>query len=108
MLKNLKVLREAKGLSQRRLAEELGLSQQSINKYENGKTEPDLATLIRIAEFLEVSVDALIRSSDENKISEEPSYRLNERISFVMECFPNLDEFGQDAVARTIAALAKK
>ncbi|MGN0501777.1 MAG: helix-turn-helix transcriptional regulator, partial [Ruminococcus sp.] len=35
MVKNLKLLRTKKGLSQQQLADIIGTSQQSINKYEN-------------------------------------------------------------------------
>ena len=60
MLKNLKLLREEAGISQQTLASAIGVSQQSINKYENHKIEPDIATLIRIADHFETSVDFLV------------------------------------------------
>lgn len=41
-MKNLKTLRVAKKLSQQKLADILHVSQQSIYKYENGITSPDL------------------------------------------------------------------
>ena len=47
-------------MSQQQLAQVLGLSQQSINKYENHKVEPDIATLIGMAQFFGISVDELI------------------------------------------------
>ena len=51
MLKNLKKLRLRKGLSQQRLADIIGVSQQSVNKYENHSIEPDMDTLISLANF---------------------------------------------------------
>ena len=51
MIKNLRLLREKHGVSQQKLAEAIGLTQQSINKYENHKIEPDIATLMLIADF---------------------------------------------------------
>jgi len=65
MLENLKALREATGLSQRALAEIVGVSQQSINKYENHNIEPDIETLIRIADHFGISVDHLIGRNTE-------------------------------------------
>ena len=59
-MKNLKALREEKGLSQQKLASYFNLSQQSIYKYENNLAEPDLSTLQAFADFFEVSVDYLI------------------------------------------------
>ena len=45
MLVNLKKLREEASVSQKALAEAVGVSQQSINKYENHNIEPDIETL---------------------------------------------------------------
>lgn len=64
MVKNLKLLREERGLSQQKLAEMLNTTQQSIFKYERTKSEPDIATLIQLADIFEVSVDYLIGNSD--------------------------------------------
>ena len=60
MLENLKRLRIEAGVSQKSLAEAIGVSQQSINKYENHKIEPDIETLIRIADYFKTSVDYLV------------------------------------------------
>lgn len=64
MLKNLKQLRAEKGISQQKLACEIGMSQQSINGYENSGVEPDISTLIRIADFFETTVDYIIEHCD--------------------------------------------
>lgn len=60
MLKNLKLLRQERGMSQKQLADRIGVSQQSVNKYENHNVEPDIETLIRIADCFGTSVDFLI------------------------------------------------
>lgn len=60
MVKNLKTLREEHGLSQQKLAEQLGLTQQAIYKYERTSVEPDIDTLIAMAELLHTTVDHLI------------------------------------------------
>ena len=71
MLRNLKRLRQRSGVSQKQLAAAVGVSQQSINKYENHNIEPDIATLVRIADFFNTSVDYLVgRHSTESQ--EEP------------------------------------
>ncbi len=60
MIKNLKSLRNEHKISQQKLAEAVGVSQQSINKYENQSVEPEIAVLIKIADYFSVSVDYLI------------------------------------------------
>ena len=75
MLKRIKLLRQESGLSQRALANQLGISQQSINKYENHNIEPDIAMLRQIADVFRVSVDYLIERTDERLLpvlAEEP------------------------------------
>ena len=73
-------------VSQKALADAIGVSQQSVNKYENHKIEPDIETLIRIADFFETSVDYLIgHSSVRHRIEEVRVFELNDRESKVME-----------------------
>ena len=71
MVKNLKYLRNQRGISQNKLAEIVGVSQQSINKYENHDVEPDIATLIRLADYFKTSVDFLIGHTEINHIIEK-------------------------------------
>ncbi len=63
-MKRLKESREENGISQQKLADEFHISQQSIWKYENGLSEPDIKTLMQFADFFDVSVDYLIGVSD--------------------------------------------
>ena len=67
MLEKLKQLRKEAGMSQKELAERIGVSQQSVNKYENHDVEPDIQTMIRIADCFFTSVDYLIGHSEERR-----------------------------------------
>ncbi len=60
MVKNLRSLRMSRGMSQQALADYLNISQQSINKYERQKIEPDIGTLIILADYFGTTVDYLI------------------------------------------------
>lgn len=74
---NLKKLREEKGLSQQRLAEVFNLSQQSIYKYENGISDPNLDTLKDFATFFDTSVDYLIGHTNiPHRITEYKEFNL--------------------------------
>lgn len=59
--KNLKTLRTEARLTQFDLATKLLTTQRRISYMEQGKVEPDLETLIDIADFFEITVDELIR-----------------------------------------------
>jgi len=63
-MKNLKQLRLDRKLSQHQLAEKLNLSQQTIYKYENNITEPDIDTLIKLSAYFDTSVDYLIGNTN--------------------------------------------
>lgn len=63
--KQLRKLRMNRGLSQVDAAKKLGLKQNTLSHYENGKSYPDLSTLSKIAEFFNVSIDELVYSVDE-------------------------------------------
>lgn len=58
--KRVKELRSRKGLSQEQLAEISGLSLRTIQRIENGETEPRGETLKRLMNALEVAPDDLM------------------------------------------------
>ncbi len=60
--KNLIYLRKKNKLSQKDLADAMGLPRTTLGDYERGKTEPNLNMLIQLAEYFDVTVDDLIRS----------------------------------------------
>ena len=64
MLPNLKSLRDEYGISQQKLAEIINVTQQSINKYENQNTAPDVDVLIRMADYFNTSIDYLLGHTD--------------------------------------------
>lgn len=64
MLRNIRILREEKRISQQKLGEIIGISQQSVNKYENHNIEPDINTLKLLADYFDTSVDFIIGYTD--------------------------------------------
>lgn len=62
LAKNIKRLREAKGLSQEKLARLADVANNTLIKMESGENQnPTLDTLKKVAKALEVSVDDLIQ-----------------------------------------------
>ena len=60
----LKNLRLARGISQLKLAMDLNMNQNTISRYETGDREADYATLIRFADYFNVSIDYLLERTD--------------------------------------------
>ena len=103
MVKNLKLLRTKYNISQQQLAELVGVSQQSINKYENHKIEPDIQTLIKIAEYFNTSVDYLIGHTDIDHIIEKVfSYDLNKDEAALIDNYRKLSPKQKYAVSLII------
>ncbi len=57
---NIKIFRERNNFTQAELADKLCVTRQAVSNWENGKTEPDIDMLNKIASVLEVSVEELI------------------------------------------------
>ena len=53
-------LRKINNLTQRQVANCLGISQPSYIRYENGKSEPTLNNLVKLADIFDVSTDYLL------------------------------------------------
>ena len=62
---NLKYYREKAGFTQEQVANELRITRQSISRWENGKSYPDLDNLVLISELYQVSIDHLIKENEE-------------------------------------------
>jgi len=64
-----RIRNEAK-LTQAQFAELFDVSQQAVQKWENGTSVPDMDKVIKIAKYFDISLDALIMGND-NRIVEE-------------------------------------
>jgi transcriptional regulator with XRE-family HTH domain len=58
--KNLRKLRQTKGLSTRKFAYEADIAHSAVGKLESGSSNPTLTTLIKISEALGVDLDKLV------------------------------------------------
>lgn len=57
---NLKIAREQRGLSQKDVAEKIGVAKSTYSLYESGNREPNVQTIKKIADVLDVSADELL------------------------------------------------
>ncbi len=56
----IKKLRDSRGLTQEQMANELGISRQSVSNWENDRNLPDIEMLISISTTFDISLDELI------------------------------------------------
>lgn len=62
---NLRIARERKGISQKEMAENIGVAKSTYSLYESGNREPNVQTIKKIADILNVSADELLGIDDE-------------------------------------------
>mgnify|MGYP003308244452 CR=1 FL=1 len=65
----LRQLRKAKGYTQIRVQMETGIEQALLSKYENGERIPPTETLLKLAEFYNVSTDYLFGRTDRPEVN---------------------------------------
>ena len=63
--RTLSLLRQERGISQRKAAGQLGISQALLSHYENGIREPGLAFVVKACDYYHVSADYLLGRTDE-------------------------------------------
>lgn len=103
MIANLKKLRAKKGISQQTLANVIGVSQQSVNKYENHNVEPEIRALMAMADYFGTSVDYLIGHTDiPNVIEAVHPHSLNAQEEAMMEGFRNLTEAERSSILQIV------
>ena len=111
ILKNLRLLRNEYGISQQKLGDEVGVSQPSINKYENHDIEPDITTLIRLADYFETSIDYIVNHTHiRSKIEEigEHDLDLNDREAALIKGYRSIPASGRKVIDDMISEILKK
>lgn len=100
----LKELRENKSINQIVLGRYLGFGATAISSYENGRNEPAIDTLIRIAKYFDVSIDYLIGVEESPKWMEQ---LLEEEVNLLNELH-KLEITEKDLILSMVKALCKE
>ena len=122
-------IRLSKGITQKQLSERLNTSQQNLAQYENGKRNPKIATLKKIADALNVELDELmggIMSFDtgeefkkawRERTQNQPAnncdsltvvyHNISEKDKKIISCFLKLNTIGQEKAIELVDMLTK-
>lgn len=73
-MKTLKLLRKALKQTQTDIAKYLGITVSAYGNYELGQREPDIATLNKLADYFNVSVDYLLGRTETRPTVEQPKF----------------------------------
>lgn len=98
------VLRKEKGLTQKELAEQIGISDKTVSKWETGNGMPDIAYLSPLCEVLDINVNELL--SGEKLPSEEYLGKAEENMKHLMQENQNNKNAGRWQGMAGIALLA--
>ena len=63
--RNLKSLRKKNQYTQEEIAEKINVSRQSVAKWENGESNPDIESCIKLANLYNVKLDDVVNHSEE-------------------------------------------
>ena len=66
----LRDLRKEKGQTQEEIAERFGVSSKSVSRWETGKSLPDLANLVELADYYEVDIKEIIDGERKSELME--------------------------------------
>ncbi|MFA9464745.1 MAG: helix-turn-helix domain-containing protein [Velocimicrobium sp.] len=96
--KNLERIRKGKKISQAKLGEMLGLTQQMVSSYEKDLSSPNVDVLIKIADYFNVSIDSLVEHVVKGADEDNSQARL-------MRYFENLNELDRDKCITIVQTL---
>ena len=100
----LKTLREARGLTQARLAEHIGVNPRAYNRWERGNFVPQLETLIKLADVLDVTLDELTGRAE---VQSSPAVR-NPKLRELYGKMDALTDEDQQALVILMDSLVKR
>ena len=104
----IRAARKRAGLTQKQLAERIGVKSPNLSQLENGKREPQNDTLRRIAEALEVDPYSLVSFDDTTKLIEgaiAARNYLTDKEQTLLDAFDQLNEAGQDKAVERVQEL---
>jgi len=101
----LRELREARGITQARLAELLDTSPRVTNRWETGAALPRLDTLVQLADLLEVTLDELVGRTEPH----EPDLKIrNPKLHQLYREIDRLSDEDQKALVILLDSLVKR
>lgn len=107
-MNRIKALRDEAGISQKTIAEKFCVAQNTVSSWENGKRDPDTATVLELAAFFGVSTDYLLGVTDIKKAPSFEDAELSSEEADLLELFRNAPEALQDAALRVLEAEQKE
>lgn len=93
-MNRIKELRKKRNVTQIRLSIAAEVSQETISAYENGKAEPKMEKLVRIADFLNTTTDYLLERTDNDApLKEVTNDIVDEQLTELINNYARLNNY---------------
>jgi DNA-binding XRE family transcriptional regulator len=97
MKNRIRELRTERGWSQAELAQRIGVSRQSVNAFETGRSDPSLLTAFRIAWLFDEPLERVFTFDVEEKVSMmDATWEYVDRLATALDEVEVLDQMGRD------------
>ena len=107
-MENLRIIREKRNINQQKIAVELEISQESISKYENGNAFPSREILIKLADYLNCSIDYLMGRTDNPSLNKEKISTEDEKIENLIFRYNKLSDENKNKLEGCLLALEQE
>lgn len=107
-MENLRIIREKRNINQQKIAVELEISQESISKYENGNAFPSREILIKLANYLNCSIDYLLGRTDNTSLNKEKISTEDEKIENLIFRYNKLSDENKNKLEGCLLALEQE
>ena len=85
MGETISTIRKEKGMTQKDLAEQLGVTDKAVSKWERDVACPDISTIPKLAAVLGISVEELLNASSQTK---KPPKQVTDIIDIILRAVP--------------------
>ena len=93
-------LRNEKGISQKKLAELMGVAQTTVSAWERGTREPDFETVIKLCRIFKTTLDIMLDTNTEFNIDDSKREELTRKADFTRDFLKLLDSLPPDEMQR--------
>lgn len=107
-MENLRIIREKRNINQQKIAVELEISQESISKYETGKAFPSKEILIKLADYLNCSIDYLLGRTENPKVNMDNIFNNDEKIENLIFRYNRLSDENKNKLEGCLLALEQE
>lgn len=107
-MENLRKIREKRNINQLKIAMDIGLSQESISKYENGSAFPSKKVLIKLADYLNCSIDYLLGRTKNPNVNTDNVITDDENIENLIFRYKKLSVENKNKLEGCLLALEQK